>query len=317
MKAKKIVALFFIASVLFGCFLTREQYDVVRKTPKLKYETPPGCVWLHDNIFIDETEVTNLDYIEFLYWENRKDPEKYKAMLPDTLVWRDSSMFNEPYVNYYLRHPAYRDYPVVGISYEQAVAFCKWRSDRVNEFIYIRERKVKWSPDSTYHFREVMRFRLPTKEEWEYAAAAGLNQDEYPYGYEKLIDKNGLPVSNTIEFGNLYNNTERFKYDYSAGRINDASDITTPVFAFSPNKYGIYNMTGNVSEIIADTLFKGLNFSTSLDGTTFANRPHEYVRTDSIPYNYDNRFTFRYQKPQSWLGFRCVCEVLKELGSKY
>ena len=58
---------------------------------------------------------------------------------PDTLVWRDPRAYNEPYVNYYLRHPAYRDYPVVGVSWLQANDLCKWRTDRVNEQIMVRE----------------------------------------------------------------------------------------------------------------------------------------------------------------------------------
>ena len=62
-----------------------------------------------------------------------------KESLPDTLSWREKLGFNEKYVEYYLRHPAYRDYPVVGVSWQQASEFCKWRTDRVNEFILIRE----------------------------------------------------------------------------------------------------------------------------------------------------------------------------------
>ncbi len=57
--------------------------------------------------------------------------------LPDTLVWRDELDYNEPYINNYLRHPAFNNYPVVGVSWEQANDFCKWRTDRVNEKILI------------------------------------------------------------------------------------------------------------------------------------------------------------------------------------
>ncbi|MGZ4082766.1 MAG: gliding motility lipoprotein GldJ, partial [Bacteroidia bacterium] len=66
-------------------------------------------------------------------------PEVFFKALPDTLVWREKLAYNEPYVDYYLRHPAYRDYPVVGVSWLQANDFCTWRTDRVNEFILIRE----------------------------------------------------------------------------------------------------------------------------------------------------------------------------------
>jgi formylglycine-generating enzyme required for sulfatase activity len=307
MKIRILIPLFIVALLSFSFILQKINSDEVRKTPKLDYETPPNGIWLRGNLFIDQTEVRNLDYLEYLYWTYKHEPAKYKSILPDTMVWREPAVYNEPYVEYYLRHPAYRDYPVVGISYEQAVEFCKWRSDRVNEFIYIREHNIKdYNSDSIYPHPEVMRFRLPTKEEWEYAAAAGLDQTAYPYGYESLVDKNGMPVSNTKEYANLYLSNSIRKNGPSS------VDLLSPVNAFRPNKYGIYNMTGNVSEIIADNSFKGLNCLTLLDGSTFKNDPKEYIRTDSTEYRYDNRFTFRYQHPGSWLGFRCVCEVLKK-----
>jgi len=94
-----------------------------------------------DAFYIDETEVRNIDYREYLYWLVRvfgnDYPQVYKKALPDTLVWRRKLAYNEPYVEYYFRHPAYRDYPVVGITWVQADAFCTWRTDRVNEGILI------------------------------------------------------------------------------------------------------------------------------------------------------------------------------------
>ena len=95
------------------------------------------------SFYLDETEVRNVDYLEYLYWINRvygqSYPEVYKKALPDTLVWRDKLGYNEPFVESYLRHPAYRNYPVVGVSWTQANDFCVWRTDRVNERILIDE----------------------------------------------------------------------------------------------------------------------------------------------------------------------------------
>jgi len=94
------------------------------------------------SFYIDQTEVTNFQWLEYLYWINRAYetyPMVYKNALPDTLCWRSPLGFNEKYVDYYLRHPAYRDYPVVGVSWLQCSDFCKWRTDRVNEYILIRE----------------------------------------------------------------------------------------------------------------------------------------------------------------------------------
>jgi gliding motility-associated lipoprotein GldJ len=163
------------------------------------------------SFYLDETEVTNFSYLEYLYWTNRvfgpTYPEVCMKALPDTLVWREKLAYNEPYVDYYLRHPAYRDYPVVGVSWLQANDFCTWRTDRVNEFILIREGLLDHVPnpsDQDYFSTEAYmakkwqgqlkqklpsfdeqtperdvrmedgiflpNYRLPTEAEWEYAA---------------------------------------------------------------------------------------------------------------------------------------------------
>jgi len=163
------------------------------------------------SFYMDETEVSNFSYLEYLYWTNRvfgpTFPDIYYKALPDTLVWREKLAYNEPYVEYYLRHPAYRDYPVVGVNWLQANDFCAWRTDRVNEFILVREGLLNHTPspsDQDYFSTEAYlsgkwqgqltqklpsfdeqnperdvrmedgiflpKYRLPTEAEWEYAA---------------------------------------------------------------------------------------------------------------------------------------------------
>ncbi len=104
------------------------------------------------SFYMDRTEVTNLHWLEYMYWMKRvyykTYPHVYKKCLPDTLSWRTALGYREKYVNYYLRHPSYADYPVVGVSWLQANDFCKWRTDRVNEAILVREGILKW------HFAE-------------------------------------------------------------------------------------------------------------------------------------------------------------------
>lgn len=94
------------------------------------------------SFYMDETEVSNTNWLEYLNWIRTNYPadyEYYYNELPDTLVWRRPLSYNEPYVDNYLRHPAYQDYPVVGVTWEQAERYCSWRTDRVNELL-LREK---------------------------------------------------------------------------------------------------------------------------------------------------------------------------------
>jgi sulfatase modifying factor 1 len=101
------------------------------------------------SFYMDETEVANQDWLDYLHWISvtyPSDGELYYNALPDTLVWRNPLSYNEPYVDNYLRHPAFQDYPVVGVSWDQVQDYCVWRTDRVNENI-LREtgRMVAWN----------------------------------------------------------------------------------------------------------------------------------------------------------------------------
>ena len=104
------------------------------------------------SFYMDEAEVTNSFWLEYLYWLNRVYGDSYREVvqraLPDTLVWREKLAYNEPHVDYYLRHPAYQNYPVVGVSWNQANDFCKWRTDRVNEQLLVREGLIAHNPEA-------------------------------------------------------------------------------------------------------------------------------------------------------------------------
>ena len=102
------------------------------------------------SFYMDETEVSNSFYKEYLYWLKNKYvsySEVYKQNLPDTLVWREELAYNEPLVRTYFRHPSYDDYPVVGVNWQQATDYAKWRSSRVNEMLLIQRGVLNPSPD--------------------------------------------------------------------------------------------------------------------------------------------------------------------------
>ena len=104
------------------------------------------------SFYMDETEVSNQDWLDYLHWiaiTFPDDREYYYNAIPDTLVWRKPLSYNEPYVDNYLRHPAFQDYPVVGITWDQIQDYCTWRTDRTNENI-LREggQLVTWKDAS-------------------------------------------------------------------------------------------------------------------------------------------------------------------------
>jgi len=104
------------------------------------------------SFYMDETEVANVHYREYLFWLDRvfQDTAITNKALPDTLVWRSELAYNEPYVDYYFRHPSYNLYPVVGVTWKQAYDYCLWRGDRVNENILyekgITKTNAGWRP---------------------------------------------------------------------------------------------------------------------------------------------------------------------------
>ena len=107
------------------------------------------------SFFMDKYEVTNIGWREYLEWNifvfGNTKPELIKAIMPDTTVWRNEMAYNEPYEEYYFRHPAYSFYPVVGVSWEQAMAYCQWRTDRVNEHILVTNKYIELPPYKMLH----------------------------------------------------------------------------------------------------------------------------------------------------------------------
>jgi sulfatase modifying factor 1 len=143
---------------------------------------------------------------------------------PDTLAWVHdfTYSFNEPMTNMYFWHVAYDDYPVVGISWKQARAFCIWRTQLFNNWLLVN--------GQTY----VNDFRLPTESEWEYAARGGNALSPYPWG--------GPYIRNAL--GCFLGNFKPMRGSY----IDDGGFHTVGVNAYNPNGYGLYCMAGNAAE---------------------------------------------------------------------
>lgn len=237
-----------------------------------KQFTPPGTVQINDTLYADECEINNFSWQEYESWTKNiygKNSKEHIASLPDTLVWREPNSYNEPYVQYYYRHPAYKDYPVVGISYEQAVAYCKWRTERVKTFL---TRKKDFANQN-------FEYRLPTKAEWE-----------------KLAESSTVFLNNnTKNAKGLYQVNCVHPYDtlgIASSHSNNA-DVTAPVYSYWKNYLGLYNMVGNVAEMVNE---KGI-----CKGGGWRMMPEDCrVGKDKV-----------YAKPTSWLGFRCICVVKK------
>ena len=198
------------------------------------------------SFYIDETEVANVDWKEFLFYILRDSGEAmFNKLYPDTTVWLRDLAFNDPYSQYYYGHDAFNTYPVVGVNWHQANEYCKWRTSIVNQTL------LQDDPEAVLY----PAFRLPTEAEWEYAARGLLEQENYPWEGKSLRDAKGR----------FRANFKRGRGDYAGwaggdGRhFTDGYMITAPVKSFYPNDFGLYNMAGNVCEWTMDT-YRVLNY---------------------------------------------------------
>lgn len=215
---------------------------------------------------------------------------------PDESAWVNdfNNSYNEPYMRLYFNHPGYDDYPVVGVSWEQASAFCAWRTDFLKKSLNNPQKNV------------IEPYRLPTEAEFEYAARNGRSENVYPWVHP------GTQGEKDCFLGNF----KPGDGDYTA----DGNMITSRVASYAPNEFGLYDMAGNVAEWTSTAYLESgpeimndinpeYRYSAAKEdpyamkkkvvrGGSWKDVAH-FIRSDVRTYEYQN-------EQRSYIGFRCV-----------
>ena len=242
--------------------------------------TPPGTVWVKDNFYVDRNELSNIDYREYQYWTAQvfgKTSPEYVATLLDSTVIKDKLNLGDGYFN----NPIFDNHPIIGISWEQALDYSKWRTDRVCEMVLIQAGVLEINPSQSkkdyFTYRrylngeyldyepveelEVPIYGLPTKKEWEEIIYPAAMMDEKKKK-SAHIKKEKTPMGPRAR-----------KYKKS-------------------KKDSINNLLGNVSEMVSEKgISKGGSWKHSLEECNEKNE-------------------IKYSKPNNWLGFRNTCKTV-------
>ncbi|MBR5827880.1 MAG: SUMF1/EgtB/PvdO family nonheme iron enzyme [Paludibacteraceae bacterium] len=251
-----------------------------------------------DTFWVDENGINSKTITRPL-----KEPKDLRTnaiicVYPDTAVWvRDFEFsFNDPLLYSYFSMPGYADYPVVGVTWEQAHAFCQWRTD------YLRNVGKQIANQ----------YRLPTEAEWEYAARGGRRASMYPWGDKYARDNEGCYLANFKPYRGSYH--------------NDTGAATMAVGKFKPNDFGLYDMAGNVAEWTASAYSSSSNLQVH-----DINPEYPYVAHKDDPDSKKRKVvkggswkdisyylqcgvrTYEYQgEARSYIGFRCVRSAIGE-----
>ena len=292
------------ACLAFLCYLTighcfaQQDLDSFLKTNDI---WPPNTVNIGGGVYMDQTEIANIHWLEFIHYLAKDSTrDRYISMLPDTtVIWPlsksdifigrdgiDSTHQSDPekMVEHYFRYPGYRYFPVVGVSYEQAEMYCKWRSEAV--MLTVNDELAK----NNKKFRVKYTYYLPALEEYRKAS-------------DSLMERGTLDVRVTRNINRLFPKEDPGKSYYMAnvwqplplfkGRrvwLNQFHRFGY-IFENPPNSKKIYNIYGNVSEMTSE---EGKSFGGSWIHDSWK------ISRDAV---------FYYDRPQHWLGFRCACKV--------
>jgi formylglycine-generating enzyme required for sulfatase activity len=237
--------------------------------------------------YMSKNEITNLQYLEFLtYLKNNGRMEDYKKCQVDSLGWRMQLGNNQKMTDYYHRHPAYHNYPVVNVSKESAIMYCDWLTEMY---------------DSLSNGELKIKFRVPFRAEFLRAARGDNHQHRYSWGGPFLRNSEGTVLANFLRFGSEHISRDPetgvlkiVKVPIDFGAIKGSVDVTAPVESYWPSEYGFYNLNGNVSEMIADS-------DHAVGGDWYS--PGYDIRNESIK---------PFDEPSPTVGFRVVTTFLNQ-----
>lgn len=259
------------------------------------------------SFYMDDTEITNNEYRQFvdaMLMDSLTVLGRDYIMTelyPDTTVWVKDFAYHmgDPMMVYYYSHPAFDNYPVVGVSWDAAKYFSRWRTSFLNDYRYGKGEFPM--PD----------FRLPSEAEWEYAARGGRDMAKYPWGNPYIRNAKGCMLAN-----------------FKPGRGNyydDGFQYTAPVNSFFSNDYGLYDMSGNVAEWCEDAYHPAsYTLVWDLNPTYFdENEPRKIIRGGSwkdVAYFLETGTRdFEYKdSTRAFIGFRCAMTYLgRSAGTEF
>lgn len=277
----------------------RNQLDPALRVRNTDITTDPNEVVMisKDTAYLDdEGRIVNetitrplSSYFDFLH-------TRIVNIYPDETVWANDfkNAYNEPYLRTYFTHPGYDEYPVVGVSWEQATAFCVWRT-------HIYKNSLQLPPGQM-----IEPYRLPTEGEWEYAARAGKSENKYPWSTEGVKDTKDCFMANFKPGDGNY--------------TEDGHLITSRVASFSPNEFGLFDMAGNVAEWTSTAYYESgpkqmSDINPELRYDAAIEDPYDmkkkvvrggswkdvarFIRSDMRSFEFQN-------ETRSYIGFRCV-----------
>lgn len=307
-------AIILIGSVVLSSWSLAHRKDKLTRANYHQEIIPPNCVPIGPNLYMDKTEISNIHWLEYLHWNSHvfgTESEAYQAALPDSTIWTKANgplhkvglRINDTVAaDYYLRHPAYRDYPVAGITQEQAKAYAQWRSDRVFEYLLINSKMIDHETDQNAadHFtierylggefkgytprQEVTHvpvFRLPTEEEWRQGLV--FSDSLHAESVEGCRGKKCRTCDPQHMYIHSLDSVETYK--------EEVMGPTAPIFKNCISKdLMIYGMRGNVSEWCQTP-------DMTLGGSWLQRESEIMVQT-----------AYPSEEATAWIGMRCICE---------